>query len=219
MTNAPFNRSHFERGYIKFAVHAKPVSLQNDRVKRAAFNRQLQEVTSQSEYIITDTCWVAIDYYCQHVKREKNPGVYDIDNIIKPILDGLIGDKGLVVDDVIVSRVTVNWIDSPHDDHFEVEIQYPELMFSRKEDLIFVKSPSGWCFPSSRSLIQDSGYMALMQSYFTIWDSIASEGDYHNSVINLPRQNFIYYVKIRDKGFQFIDLAATNYDAPRRAVL
>ncbi|MCQ8181766.1 RusA family crossover junction endodeoxyribonuclease [Methylomonas sp. SURF-1] len=220
MTISTFDSSHFEHGYVKFAVHTKPVSLQNDGAKRAAFKKELQKITSQSEYIITGTCWIAIDYYCQHVRREKNPGVYDIDNIVKPILDGLTGERGLIVDDVVVNRVTVNWIDSPHDDWFEVEIEYPDLLFSRKADLVFLKSPSGWCFPSTNALIADTGYMVMVRRYFATWDSISSEDEYYESVYDLPIQNFIYYVKIRDKGFQFVELCTVDgddLDSPRRA--
>ena len=201
-----FDLNHFEQGQVKFAVHTKPVSLQNNGGKRTAFKKELQEITCQSEYIVTGTCWISIDYYCQHIRREKNPGVYDIDNIIKPIVDGLTGERGLIVDDVVVNRVVVNWIDTPHDDWFEVEIEYPDLLFSRKSDLVFLKSPSGWCFPSSHTLIANDGYIDLMRRYFATWNSISTEDDYYKSVYDLPIQNFIYYVKIRDKGFQFVEL-------------
>jgi Holliday junction resolvase RusA-like endonuclease len=198
---------------VKFAVHAKPVSLQNDGAKRAAFKKELQDITSQSEYIVTGTCWIAIDYYCQHVRREKHPGVYDIDNIVKPILDGLTGERGLIIDDVIVNRVTVNWIDTPFNDWFEVEIECLDLLFFKKADLVFLKSSSGWCFPSTNADIADAGYMVLAKRYFATWDSISNEADYYSSVYYLPIQNFIYYVKIRDKGFQFVELSEFDHHA------
>lgn len=210
MANPAFGLSHFEHGYVKFAVHSKPVSQQNVKGKRAALKKKLQELTCQSEYIVTGTCWIAIDYYCQHVRREKNPGVYDIDNIIKPILDGLTGAGGLIVDDVVVNRVIVNWIDTPHDDWFEIEIEYPDLLFSRKEGLVFLKSPSGWCFPSSEELISNADYMALASRYFTTWESISSEDGYYKSVLELPIQNFIYYEKLRGRGFQFVELTVVG---------
>jgi hypothetical protein len=50
MTIPTFDLSHFENGLVKFAVHAKPVSLQNDGAKRAAFKKELHDITSQSEY-------------------------------------------------------------------------------------------------------------------------------------------------------------------------
>jgi hypothetical protein len=202
-----FEKSNFENGYVKFTANIKPVSIQNNGGgKRAAFKNELQQITRASDYIITGTCWIAIDYYCQHVKRVKNPSVYDIDNIIKPIIDGLVGKDGIIIDDVIVNRVTVNWVDTPHDDSFEVEIEYPDLLFSKKDDLIFIKSESGWCFPSSIELIKNNGYMEMMHNYYRRWDSISTEDDYYNNIGNLPFQNFIYHVKIRDKGFEFVEL-------------
>jgi len=144
------------------------------------------------------------------VKREKNPTVYDIDNIVKPILDGLVGKDGLIIDDVIVNRVTVNWIDTAHDDYFEVEIEYPDLLFVEKKSLVFLKSKSGWCFPSSMELIETESYMKLVKNYFSIWDGISKEQDYYNVIGALPFQNFIYHVKIRDKGFEFIELPSAN---------
>ena len=206
MVKHDFDKSSFEHGYVKFEARIKPVSLQNSGVKRAEFKRELQKITSRSNFIITGTCWVAIDYYCQHMKREKNPGVYDIDNIIKPILDGMVGKDGLLIDDVIVDRVTVNWIDTPHDDYFEAEIEYPDLLFADKSSLVFLKSQSGWCFPSSLELIGEESYIELIKNYFQTWDSINTEEEYYKGVYNLPIQNFIYYVKIRDKGFDFIEL-------------
>ena len=201
-----FVKSSFENGHLKFTVHSKPVSVQNNGGKRAAFKKELQQITCNSDYIITGTCWIAIDYYCQHVKRQKNPGVYDIDNIVKPILDGLVGKDGIIIDDVIVDRVTVNWIDTLHDDHFEVEIEYPDLLYAKKSELVFLKSQSGWCFPSSLKSIENDKYMELMKTYFNTWDSISTEDDYYNIVGVLPIQNFIYHVKIRDKGFEFVEL-------------
>ena len=52
--------------------------------------------------------------------------------------------------------------------------------------------------------------MELIQNYFATWDSIDTEEKYYDVVGDLPIQNFIYYVKIRDKGFKFIKLPSTN---------
>lgn len=205
-----FKLSSFENGLVKFSAFLKPVSTQNNGAKRAAFKNELQEITKNSKYIIIGTCWIAIDYYCQHVKREKNPGVYDIDNIIKPILDALVGYNGLLMDDVIVNRVTVNWIDTPLDDYFEVEIEYPNLLFTEKETLVFLKESSGWCFPSSFQLIKNEKYIERMRNYYSIWNGISNEDDYYNVLGTLPIQNFVYYSKIKDKGYNFFELSADS---------
>lgn len=205
-----FKLSSFENGLVKFSAFLKPVSTQNNGGKRAAFKNELQEITKDSKFIITGTCWIAIDYYCQHVKREKNPGVYDIDNIIKPILDALVGLNGLLIDDVIVNRVTVNWIDTPCEDYFEVEIEYPDLLFTEKETLVFLKDSSGWCFPSSFQSIKNEKYIEMMKNYYSIWNGISNEDDYYNVLGNLPIQNFVYYSKIKDKGYNFFEFSTAN---------
>lgn len=179
--------------------------MQNKNQDKIRLKEEIQAITKISEYIITNTCWINIEYYCRHVNRLKNPGVYDIDNIVKPILDSLVGQNGLIIDDVLVDRVTVNWIDTPHDDHFEIQIEYPMLDYLHKSDLVFFKSKSGWCFPTfKRDNNQDS--KALIQRYFDIWNSIKTEDDYYNVVSTLPIQKFIYYSKIKDRGYIFLDI-------------
>lgn len=201
-----FKKSYFLSGEIKFAAPVKPVSVQNNGGRKRAYRDQMQRITTRSQYIVTGTCWVAIDYYCHHVKRQKNPGVYDMDNIIKPILDSLVGINGLIVDDVLVDRVTVNWIDTLCDDYIEIEIKYIDLIFVKKTELLFIKSDSGWCFPSSHNHIKYNESIRLIKKYFCIWDSIRSESDYYNLVYMLPCQPFLYYSKIKDKNYSIVEL-------------
>lgn len=201
-----FLKESFEHGRVQFNAKIEPVSLQNNIVKKDLFKSELQKITSKSDYIITGTCWIAIDYFCQHMRRFKNPGAYDVDNIIKPILDALVGSKGLVVDDVIVDRVTVNWIDTSGDDYISIEIEYPGLLYMLKSDLVFLKSKSNWCFPATRKLIGVDPYIQLIQTYFNTWDSIRCESDYYLVLGALPNQNFIYFTKVRDRGYEFIEI-------------
>jgi hypothetical protein len=200
----PFDEICFQNGTIQFTVNAKPVSSQNKIGDKSRLKRQIQQVTSSSEYIVTGTCFVAIDYYCRHINRQKNPGVYDIDNIIKPILDSLVGNEGVIVDDVLVDRITVNWIDTPHEDHFEVNLEYPWLKYCKKSDIIFIKSSSGWCYPVPQPVAEVG--MDLIKKYFDLWNSIKTEEDYYSILPILPIQNFIYFSKIKDRGYTFIEI-------------
>lgn len=201
---AQFDEENFENGSLVFDVHFKPASIQNKKEKKDILKEEIHKITTSSEYIITSTCWIAIDYYCKHINRLKYPGVYDIDNIIKPIVDSLIGYEGLLIDDVIVDRVTVNWIDTQQEDYFEVYIEYPDLLYSLKSDFICVKSKSGWCFPTSVKIIQICP--DLVKKYLGVWDSIKSEEDYYKNRHILPIQLFIYQNKINNRGYRIIDI-------------
>ncbi len=206
----PFERECFENGELVFEVFAEPVSAQNKNHKKLEFRKKVQTVTSKSEFIITSTCWVYIDYHCQHIKRFKNPGVYDIDNIVKPILDSLVGIDGLLIDDVLVDRVIVNWVDTWGRDRIDISIEYPNLLYLKKSDLVFIKSKSGWCYPISKRQYQESelyeSYEKLIKHYFSLWECIKKEDDYEKSQGALPVQNFIFLNKIKDRGYNFIDL-------------
>jgi len=201
-----FDESHFEHNQIQICIESSPVSSQNKSSVKQEFKTEMHKVTSQCEYIITSTCWVAIDHYCQYIKRMKNPGVYDVDNIIKPILDSLVGLNGVLIDDVVVDRVTVNWIDTPHDDYLEIDIQYPDLLYTKKSELVFIKSKSGWCFPAMQSIVKHDSFSEMIKRYFETWGSIKTEEEYYKWVGILPIQNFIYFSKIKDRKYQFIEL-------------
>jgi len=205
-----FTEDNFNNGFVVFKVNGRPPSVHSKSSLKHYFKDAVHEVTSRSDYIITGTCHIAIEYRCNHITRRKNPGIYDMDNIIKPILDSLVGLNGLLVDDVLVNRVTVNWQDTQEKEHFEVEIEYPDLLFARKDDLIFLKSQSGWCFPTSRKLASEPKLLELMSLHFSRWDSISSEDDYYNNLSGLPLQSFIYHAKIQSKDYEIIDMPYNN---------
>lgn len=199
-----FSLEGFENGIINFEINIQPVSLQNDTTKKKLFKERLQEITAKSEYIITNTVWIYIDYYCSHIRRLKNPGIYDMDNIVKPILDSLCGINGIILDDVLVDRITINWIDSDIE-RIEITAEYPDLCFLNKCDLIILKSSSKWCYPISKSIYESRAISKLLSSYFRKWESIQTEDDYYEGISNLPIQKFIYYSKLRESGFEFVD--------------
>lgn len=199
-----FNLEDFANGKINFEINIQPVSLQNNTKKKKAFKDKIQKITKTSEFIITNTVWVHVDYYCSHIRRFKNPGIYDMDNIIKPILDSLCGLNGIILDDVLADRITINWIDSKIE-RIEITAEYPNLSFLKKQDLVILRSHSNWCYPISKTLFEISEISKLLSLYFNKWESINSENDYYDCIGTLPIQNFIHYSKLRESGFEFID--------------
>lgn len=204
-----FKFEKYNTNEIHFNINTVPVSVQNKSKKKKVFKKEIKKIVSKSEYIITSTVWIHIDYYCSHFKRFKNPGMYDIDNIIKPIIDALTGIDGILIDDIIIDRITVNWIDSENE-RIEITASYPDWLFMKKEELIFLKSKSNWCFPISRKIKEEIKKLLCM--YINIWNSIQSENDYYKNVASIPIQNFIHYSKIKNNGFEFEELKCKNFE-------
>lgn len=198
--------NQFEHNTLKFKIYHPPVSMQNPIEMKKELKSNIQKITSTSKYIITNYCWVYIDYYCETVKRFKNHGAYDIDNIIKPILDSLSGINGIILDDCLFNRVSVNWIDKNGQDEIDVEIEYPDLLYEEKTELILYKNKN-WCFPFSACYHRyDKSILDIINYYFDIWNSIDNEDEYNEKMRLLPNQRFIPYNKIKDKGYKIIEI-------------
>lgn len=197
-------KENFRAGNVNFHVIQKPPSAQNKVIKKQELKRSVQQITQKCDYIITGTCWVHIEYSSSNYNRYKNPGVYDVDNIIKPILDSLIGYQGIILDDTLFEKVSVNWLDTPHEEHFEVSVEYPDLLYVKKEYLQIVKSSNGWCLPMPKLLVEKSPDVIV--NYFKIWDLVTDEDQYYKWLGLLPIQQFIYHTKIRDKNYNTIQL-------------
>ena len=198
------NKESFQYGNLNLCIREKPVSSQNNKAKKKHLKARIQSETSLSKYIITSRCWVHIEYNSSNFTIYKNPGLYDLDNIIKPKIDSLIGLKGIILDDSLFERVGVNWVDTPHDDHLEIKIEYPDTLFVSKTDLLIVKSKNGWCFPTSKLMIKHNRNSII--NAFKIWDNVKNEDDYYQYLGALPIQEFVHYSKIKDKGYRFIEL-------------
>lgn len=197
--------SQFENSQIDFDLFCSPVSLQNKSGVKEKFKLQVQDITKKCPFIITSVCRITITYYCENIKRLHNLSSYDMDNIVKPILDAISGNDGVIVDDYLFDGVEVNWIDKMGNDEINIHIEYPELLFTEKEDLIFLKKGQ-WCFTTSKKCRLVEKHDALISDYLDIWNSIQSENQYYKNVGMLPYQRFVPYNKIANKGFNIKDI-------------
>ena len=191
-----FSKRYFGSGRVIFSV---PVSefaaLGSSGDKKRAFAGLLRLATKQSDYIFTSRLRISVDIYQSTYKRIKNPNAYDIDNLGKPILDSLSGCEGLFVDDSLIERVIINWVDSL-EQKIEVEIDAPFPGFQLKSELAYVRS-SSWCFPFWKPLLsvhhRDSlpGDIADIRGFFDVWNSIRSDEDFEEKQRRLPIGNFV----------------------------
>ena len=192
----------FKNNEIVMNLSIEPVSVQNRTDDRNIFKNKIHAVTKDSPYIITNTCFIDINYHCQYYKRYKNHGAYDIDNIVKLILDSLNGNNGIIIDDCLFDRVDINWIDKIGDDELNIRIYSPELFYMRKDELIVYKN-NNWCFPFPND---DYSVIDILKEHFKTWNKIQNNMDYYNYFRFLPIQRFIPYNKLKDKNYRIIDI-------------
>lgn len=79
-----------------------------------------------------------IQWLVYEQERYENPDLPDMDNIIKPILDGLTGPDGVLIDDCQVQTVSSHWIDWNKKEHHNIRIRYCPDDYVSKQNLAFV---------------------------------------------------------------------------------
>lgn len=187
---------------LNLTFSIEPVSVQNANEKKLSMRADIHKVTAGCPFLITGPVFVEIDYYCGYLKRLKNHGVYDLDNILKPLLDSLSGLNGILLDDTQVERVSVNWIDSPHNDEVHIGLRYLPLYFVPKAKLIVYKQ-GNWCWPFLKEEV--ATLEVFLQGIFKLWNKIQTEDDFQEILPLLPQQR---YNKLKDKGYEFHELAS-----------
>ncbi len=95
---------------------------------------------------------IHIEWTINEQSRYETDSAPDVDNIIKPLLDGLQGPDALLIDDCQVQEIACSWIDSPvRDQSVSISIRHkPDDWFNRGK-LRFVEFPKCLCMP----LIED----------------------------------------------------------------
>jgi hypothetical protein len=93
---------------------------------------------------------------CPYVhESERYQGTWspDIDNILKPLLDGMSGPQGLLVNDCQAQSVRCSWIDSPTLDHrLQFELRFSPDEWIRKDGLIWIEFRRKLCLPLSTQI-------------------------------------------------------------------
>jgi Holliday junction resolvase RusA-like endonuclease len=133
---------------LEFEIDLKPASLQAASDVRRAVKEAVAAFVSDSRYLLSGEVEVRIVWLLN--ERERYQGVHspDIDNIIKPLLDGMSGPRGLLVNDCQVQSVTCHWIDWTRTDHrLQFSIRYSPDDWLRKESLVWVEVQDKLCMP------------------------------------------------------------------------
>lgn len=128
-----------EFGELTFTFSLEPVSLQSSSVKKEFVRGEIKKITKTLNYFLSGDVKIDIQWLVYEQERYENPNSPDMDNIIKPILDGLSGPEGVLIDDCQVQTISSHWIDWTKKEHqINITIQYIPDDYVSKNNLVFV---------------------------------------------------------------------------------
>ena len=145
---------------------------------------------------------INIEWLLHERLRYETASSPDVDNILKPLLDALMGPSGIMIDDCQVQSVQCNWID--WDSQFQrvrYDIRFMPGEFVRRRDLVFVGIGGSLYMPLHTDMP-----IELKLCVLDLWESmmhgrdklVELTGDYHAGQHVMPIQRPFHISHIRD---------------------
>ncbi|MEP0869734.1 RusA family crossover junction endodeoxyribonuclease [Trichocoleus desertorum AS-A10] len=195
-------------GEIRFELPIAPVSQQANAAAKSAVTNEIRSITRLLEYILTGDVKIEIEWLVHEQLRYESDQAPDVDNIIKPLLDGLCGPEGLLRDDCQVQSVSCYWIDwTREDQQIAVRVSYMPDDWLKKKNLFFVQYPKGLCFPVNRDLPHKALNLIVNRVETMLADREELQqlsNDYYFSKTLLPIQRFFHRTRIN--GFSVVKI-------------
>ncbi|SFN97851.1 RusA family crossover junction endodeoxyribonuclease [Salegentibacter flavus] len=198
-----------EFGELLFAFDFEPVSLQSSAVKRAFIKYEIRKVTSTLGYLLSGDVKVEIQWLVHEQERYESAHAPDMDNIIKPILDGLSGPQGVLIDDCQVQTIGSHWIDWTKKEHqINISIRYIPDDFVTKKNLVFINLGGNMYIPFHTDLpaqVKETLITHLEKGMALRNEFLKETGDYYQAKFFQSVQRLFHKSRINE-SFQCVEL-------------
>ena len=136
---------------LSFVLPFAPASQQSSAQRRAVQLEAVRSTLRPCAFVLTGDVHVDITWLVSERTRYETDGAADVDNILKPLLDGMCGPDGVLVDDCQLVSVTCGWMGGTSDDQeIRVHVRYSPGEWFRKDGLVFVTFERALCLPFLR---------------------------------------------------------------------
>ncbi|MFV0145580.1 RusA family crossover junction endodeoxyribonuclease [Empedobacter falsenii] len=189
-------------GELSFSFDFEPVSLQSNSQKKEFVKNEIRKITNQIKYVLSGEIKVEIQWLVHEQERYESPNAPDMDNIIKPILDGLSGPNGIIIDDCQVQTIGSHWIDWIKKEHkININIQFVADEFVSKNNLVFVRIDRNLYMPIQSDLPIEAKKILIeyLQKVVDLKNEIYDKtNDYYEAKRIMPIQRLFHKSRINE---------------------
>ena len=187
-----------------------PVSFQGSRPAVIRLREAVRAAASAPGRLLTGEVGVEVEWLLNERKRWESPyvlGTPDIDNVLKPLIDGLCGPAGLLIDDCQVQAVSCHWIDWERDPDQQITIRVRPNMIDdwlSHKPLVWIDMGDGLCWPISSSLDIDAQltFVGLFEQALDRRDQLLKAGISHaDAQFAMPIQRRFHRARLLAHGF------------------
>jgi len=156
-----------ESDELSICVELPPVSLQSSASAKNNFIQAVRAECSKYTFLISVDVQVEVTWYVHEQQRYETDRSPDVDNILKPLLDGLSGPEGLLIDDNQVQSIYCSWIDwTNRDEAVEVRIKFfHDEGWVPRGHFRFIQFDKGLCYPIATYFPNE-----LQEAYVSIFE-------------------------------------------------
>ena len=195
---------------LEFELTVNPVGRQSgNKAEYRAFKEAVASCVRSVQYLLSGDVQLEICWYIHERERYETDRSPDIDNILKPILDGMSGPNGLLIDDCQVQALDCRWIDHTEEDQsLSVRVRFMSDEWVTKEALVFVHLVRSLYFPINLNLPPEviPILLAMVEKMITARDEVESRtGKYYLAKRLMPIQRVFH--KSRLEHFRKVELA------------
>jgi Holliday junction resolvase RusA-like endonuclease len=192
-----------EFGELTFSFGFEPVSLQSSSVKRDFIKAEIRKTTNSLNYLLSGDVKIEIQWLVYEQERYESANAPDMDNIIKPIVDGLTGPYGVLIDDCQVQTIGSHWIDwGKHEHQINVSIKYIPDDYVSKTNLIFVHLGSNLYIPMRSDLPRSAVEIIInhLEKGMSLRNEVLRQtGDYYQAKLFMSTQRLFHKSRVIDR--------------------
>jgi len=156
-----------------------PVSLQASARSKREFIDKVRSQCSAYSFLFCDDVQIDVTWYVHEQERYETDRSPDVDNILKPLIDGLSGPDGILIDDNQVQSVSCSWVDwTSRNEEVAVEITCASRGWMPKGYFQFVQFEKGLCYPVATyfPLEIQAAFVSIYETGFAARSSLEGAG-------------------------------------------
>jgi len=138
---------HAHETEVQIKLSSVPVSIQAKKERRDQIAEEIRNVCLPAKLLFSGDVGVTIQLRRLEQEHYESDRAADIDNVIKPILDGLSGPDGVMIDDNQVQSVHCYWIQQLDAPNAILTIDNRLREYVYKDKLFFVHMGNQLYFP------------------------------------------------------------------------
>jgi Holliday junction resolvase RusA-like endonuclease len=203
LPNSVAFRAAQECDELVFNLGCDFVSARSSRKRKDLVRASTQSALAKYGFTVTSDVQVEVMWMIDERSRYERDDSADLDNALKPLLDGMCGPRGVLVDDSQIQHLSVGWIGLASSvARVEVRVRLNNGFAIEKPHLTFVRMNQTLCWPIDMSWPRTATRIAVehVKRTMEFRDSILkSTGDYYASKLVMPQQR-LFHVS-RTRGF------------------